>query len=237
MYGKVYITGDTHGDFLHIQKYAKRQRISRGPEQPPVLCIVLGDAGLNYYGDEWDAVRKKRASQIPMTFLCVHGNHEMRPNEAVGYELVEWHGGLVYQQKEFTKLLFARDGEVYSINGVNYMVIGGAYSVDKAWRLRNGHPWFASEQPYEKIKRRVETKLDEVGWKVDTVLSHTCPLKYMPQEAFLPGLDQTLVDKSTEEWLDFIEGRLDYGHWYCGHFHINKDIDRVSFLYHDIRLI
>lgn len=180
-------------------------------------------------------IRKNRVSRIPMAFLCIHGNHEMRPYEAEGYELVEWQGGRVYRQREFPYLLFARDGDIYQINGMSFMAIGGAYSVDKAWRLRYGYPWFASEQPDGEIKKRVEAKLDKTGWKVDAVLSHTCPLKYMPREAFLPGLDQTLVDRSTEEWLDFIEDRLDYGHWYCGHFHINKDIDRVSFLYHEIR--
>ena len=235
MYEKIYITGDTHGDFLHIQKYAKRKKMSRGPDQPPILCIVLGDVSLNYYGDERDVVRKKRASQIPMTFLCVHGNHEMRPYEAEGYELVEWHSGLVYRQNKYPQLLFAKDGEVYNINGVNYMVIGGAYSVDKAWRLKSGHPWFASEQPDGEIKKRVEAKLDEAGWKVDVVLSHTCPMKYVPKEALVPLWERQDIDQSTEEWLDTVEDRLDYGHWYCGHFHINKDIDRISFLYHKMR--
>ena len=233
-YRTIYITGDTHGDFLHIKKFAKRQRMSRKPGQPPVLCIVLGDAGLNFYGDEGDTVRKERASKIPMTFLCVHGNHEMRPYEAEGYELVEWQGGLVYRQEEFPRLLFAKEGEIYRINGISFTAIGGACSVDKAWRLRHGHPWFASEQPDEETKKRVEEKLEEAGWNVDAVLSHTCPLKYVPEEAFLPGLDQTLVDRSTEEWLDTIEDRLDYRHWYCGHFHINKNTDRLSFLYHRI---
>ena len=37
------------------------------------------------------------------------------------------------------------------------------------------------------------------------------------------------VDKNIEEWLDHIEGMLDYGRWYCGHYHIDKTIDKVRF--------
>ena len=47
--------------------------------------------------------------------------------------------------------------------------------------------------------------------------SHTCPRKYEPVEHFMPGIDQSKVDKSTENWLDTIEDRLDYKEWYCGH--------------------
>lgn len=58
------------------------------------------------------------------------------------------------------------------------------------------------EQPSDEIKRYVESQLDKLGWKVDVVLSHTTPLKYETVEVFLSGVDQSKVNKSTEEWLD-----------------------------------
>ncbi|MDO4851260.1 MAG: hypothetical protein Q4A93_05300 [Actinomycetota bacterium] len=42
-----------------------------------------------------------------------------------------------------------------------------------------------------------------------------------------------MVDTSTEVWLDRIERRLDYKKWYCGHWHIEKSIDRMRFMYND----
>ena len=36
-----------------------------------------------------------------------------------------------------------------------------------------------------------------------------------------------------DEWLDKIEGRLDYVRRYCGHYHTNKSIDRLRFLFED----
>ena len=72
------------------------------------------------------------------------------------------------------------------------------------------------------------------GWQVPVVLSHTCPFKYEPVEAFLPGIDQNSVDASTERWLDTIDDRLTCDAWYCGHWHINKRIGRMHFLFHEL---
>ena len=67
---------------------------------------------------------------------------------------------------------------------------------------------------------------------IDVVLSHTCPFKYEPVEEFLPGIDQSTVDDSTEKWLDVIEETTDYMAWFCGHWHTNKRIDKMHFLFH-----
>ena len=72
-----------------------------------------------------------------------------------------------------------------------------------------------------------------MGWKVDIVLTHTTPLKYEPVEVFLSMIDQSSVDKSTEQWLDKIENRLDYHKWYCGHYHTSKQIDKLQIMFED----
>ena len=82
-----------------------------------------------------------------------------------------------------------------------------------------------------KIKQNVEQKLDELSWNVDVVLSHTVPLKYEPTEVFLEGLDQSKVDRTTEEWLDKIEDRLNYQKWYCGHYHTEKKVDKIEIMF------
>ena len=71
------------------------------------------------------------------------------------------------------------------------------------------------------VKLYAEAQLEKAGWRVDYVLSHAAPLQYEPRHAFMLGLDQDEVDKSTEEWLDGIEKRLTYEKWFCGHYHID----------------
>ena len=162
-------------------------------------------------------------------FLCIHGNHEMRPTDIPGYIEQEWNGGTVWVQPEYPNLLFAKDGEIYTLGGLRYLVIGGAYSVDKYYRLMHGWGWWTDEQPTDEIKAYVERQIREKDF--DIILSHTCPFKYEPTEMFLRGIDQSTVDDSTERWLDKIEDAIEYKAWFCGHWHTDKRIDKMHFLF------
>ncbi len=92
------------------------------------------------------------------------------------------------------------------------------------------------EQPSDVTKAYVERQLDNVGWKVDVVLTHTVPYKYRPVEVFLRTIDQDTVDLSTEKWLGDIEERLVYKKWYAGHYHTDKDIDKLRIMYGKVQL-
>lgn len=225
----IYITGDTHGDFSRIERFCQRVQPARDD-----VMIILGDAGFNYYGGKRDQQAKQRMSQMPLTIFSIHGNHEQRPGTIPSYQTTDWHGGRVYIEPAYPNLLFAMDGEIYDLNGRQAIVIGGAYSIDKFYRLARGWNWWADEQPSPQIRGKVENTLAEHGWKVDVVLSHTVPLKYEPVEVFLPGIDQSSVDKSTEIWLDGIEDRLAYDRWYAGHYHTEKRVARLTLLFESI---
>lgn len=225
-----YITGDTHGDFTRIERFCERFHPTRDD-----VMIILGDAGFNYYGGKRDQRVKQRMAEMPITIFSIHGNHEMRPGKIPSYHLQQWHGGMVFVEDAYPSLLFAVDGEVFDMGGLQTIAIGGAYSVDKYCRLMNGWNWWPDEQPTPEMKKGIEKCLDYQHWKVDVVLSHTVPLKYEPVEVFLPQIDQSQVDKSTEPWLDSIEDLLAYRHWYAGHYHTEKEIDRLTLLFESIR--
>ena len=223
----VYLTGDTHGRFDRVIDFC----LSKGLTHENMF-IILGDAGLNYFGDGRDTLNKEALSKLPITFFCIHGNHERRPDTLAGYKQKEWNGDLVWYEDEYPNLLFARDGDIFTMEGTRHLVIGGAYSVDKYYRLENDLLWFADEQPSAEIKTYVEDQITKN--RIDIVLSHTCPYKYEPRDAFLPMIDQSTVDDSTERWLDGIEEKVDYKAWLCGHWHIEKQIDKLRFLFHDV---
>lgn len=225
----VYITGDTHGDFRRVADFCDMHQTSRED-----ILIVLGDAGINYYRRWKDMHLKEQLTKLPITLFCIHGNHEIRPHKITSYRLIDWHDGQVYVEDDYPNILFGIDGNIYTIGNQRCVVIGGAYSVDKSYRLINGWGWWADEQPSPEIKAFVEEQLRGCDYRVDVVLSHTCPLKYEPIEVFLPCIDQSDVDKSTEEWLDTIEDALQYTRWYCGHYHTEKKIDHMRFLFEAI---
>ena len=221
---RIWITGDTHEMFERIEKFCAEYQTTKED-----LLIIAGDTGINYNGFVRDRPKKEYLESLPIRFLCVHGNHEMRPQTLLYYKLIDWCGGKVWQEAEYPSILFAKDGEIYNLLGNQIMVIGGAYSIDRFIRNLYGWNWWRDEQPSDEIKRYVEKKLNKNRWNVDIVVTHTCPLKYEPREAFLPGINQKLVDKTTEAWLDFIEERLFYSEWFCGHFHIEKEIENMHF--------
>lgn len=128
----IYYTGDIHGEVLHIRDMVTKYEIT---DQD--VIVILGDVGMNYYGNKHgDQHRKKKLNKLGVPIFCIHGNHEMRPETIPTYHEDKWQGGTVYVEDAYPNLLFAKDGEVYDLDGQSTLVIGGAYSVDKWYRLR-----------------------------------------------------------------------------------------------------
>ena len=233
----IFITGDTHAHFEHIFDFCEKMK---GNISKDDIMIILGDVGLNYYLNQKDIKLKEKINNLPLTFFCIHGNHEARPQKIKSYKETEWHGGKVYIEEQFPSLIFAKDGEVYNF-GEGFektLVIGGAYSVDKRYRLMMGYQWFPDEQPSKEIKEYVENQINKYNGKFDAILTHTTAEQFEPVEWFLTGLDQSTVDKSTEIWLNKIYNMVDFKIWYCGHYHGSKvrDCDGrpMRFMFNDI---
>lgn len=225
-----FYTGDTHGRIIKIIN-----ALDEGIITPDDVLVILGDAGFNLHGFmNGDRIIKSKLKQMKLTLFCIHGNHEIRPEILPSYKTQIWHGGTVYVEEDYPNILFAKDGEIFDLDGRKTIVIGGAYSVDKQRRIAMGIPWFSDEQPSDETKSFVESVLEKEGWKIDQVLTHTCPYKYIPREAILTSINQDSVDNSTEEWLDSIEDKLTYNRWLCGHWHIDKSIDKLRFVMNDV---
>lgn len=219
----IYITGDTHRLFSRFYPYTYNEED---------MIIILGDAGINYYLNDEDKDFKDYLKRFNTKFFCIRGNHEERPEKILSYKEIDMFGGKVYLEEEYPYLIFAKDGEVYNIDNNKILVIGGAYSVDKNYRLQNGLNWFSDEQLTNEEMNKIFDKVK--GQHFDIVLSHTCPHKYEPTEVFLPYLNQNMIDKRMEYFLDKIENNITYDKWYCGHYHTEKEIDKIEFMYRNI---
>lgn len=230
----IYITSDTHGDFTRIIKFCQENKTTLFD-----TIIILGDVGINYYGGKKDRNLKNLLKFLPIKLFCIKGNHENYAGNIKTYVTKEAFGGLVLVEEEYPNLLFAIDGEVYDfeVNDeyLSAIVIGGAYSIDKDYLLMRGFRWWKDEQPSDEVKQRVEDMLDSIGNKVDLVLSHTCPIQFEPTEWFLDFIDNSMVDKSTEIWLNKIYDKIEFKKWYCGHYHGEKIEGKIEFMYRGIK--
>lgn len=247
----IFVTADTHGSFSRFKKI--KQFCKEHNTTTDDVMIILGDSGINYYEDKRDVKLKKYISKIPITFFCIHGNHEQRPYTIKTYkntplywsDTTKRFHSPVYKEEEFPNILFAWDNTFYHLQGEDFIVYGGGYSVDKDYRLAmqvigyKDYKYWENELPTEGMIDywKHTLYLRKMFSDNPIILTHTCPKKYLPYEAFLPNIDQSTVDNSLEEFLDYVEENVDYKAWYCGHFHINKQIDKVRFVYDDIVLI
>lgn len=239
----VYITGDIHGDpwrFWSIENFCNNHKTTTDD-----WLICLGDVGLNYYGakSKKEIAIKNEAAELPIKMFCIHGNHERRPSSEDGYQEVEFTEGAIrgpmLWNSEHPNQYFAIDGAIYVIQTsertLNALVCGGAYSVDKYYRLQHGWYWWPDEQPNEPTKGLV--RLMATRYPIDIMLTHTCPLRFEPKELFLNGIDQSTVDQSTEEFFDDLYEQFPADQkpmWYFGHFHGNKYTDDYVMLFDDI---
>ena len=160
-------------------------------------------------------------------------DHEERAENIKTYKEINFFDGIAYAEDKYPNLIFAKSSEVYTIEGMKVLVIGGAYSIDKNMRLVYDYPWFKSEQLTKEEMNNIYEKVNNKHF--DIVLSHTCPYKYIPREMFLPFVDQNKVDNSMELFLDKIEENISYDKWYCGHYHTEKEIDKIEFMYERIK--
>lgn len=214
------VTGDTHGD---VQTRLKNIKMNMPIEHPSEYgVIILGDAGINYRFNEAEAAWKKRIDNMGFTIYCVRGNHEERPANIPTMSV--WYDdevkGIVFREPKYPNIRYLKDGEIYTFGNYTAFILGGAYSVDKYYRLATGKCWFPNEQLTESEMRSIESYLPTV--KCDFVFSHTCPISWQPRDLFLSVVDQSKVDNTMEMWLEEIKNKFSWQIWLFGHYHDDR---------------
>lgn len=229
------LTGDTHSRVL--------DRLNQLKDYKPAetALIILGDAGLNFYLNKTDYKNKKLINNTGYTIYCLRGNHEERP-ENISNMLIMLDpevNGMVYVEPEFMNIRYLMDGHCYKFGQYTALCIGGAYSVDKWYRLNNYKQsngwcgWFPEEQLTDYEMQFIEKRMS--GNYYDFIFTHTCPHSWEPKDLFIEGLDQSTVDKSMEYWLDDFKEKISFNIWCFGHYHSDRtEYEGVEQYYQDI---
>lgn len=249
MVNKVFVLGDIHGRWQTVRDFCAINNIKN---EDNTTLILLGDAGINYFlggGNHRDEDAKKKLCGYPLTYFVIRGNHEERPSICAAKNPDKWHteefwGNTVYVENEYPNIKYALDeaafyyipGDMRNIDKnitenvikrYATLVIPGAYSVDKHYRLANGWSWFEKEQLSDEEQLRC-LQLVEQFPEVDIVLSHTCPIIFEPTDLFLSCIDQSMVDKRMERFLGRVEYEINYRAWMWGHYHAFRDYPRTD---------
>ena len=219
----IHITGDIHGAiFERFNPEAMPGEDTWGEDDK---LIVLGDFGLVFYprNDEFKselALEKKKLEYLESKryeILIIDGNHENfdRLFEETSEE--ERYGDAV--RRIGRNIFWLQRGRIYTIENKSFFCMGGAYSIDKAWRQK-GISWWPQECPTEEECQAAKEKLISAGQRVDYVLTHTCPQLFIQ----LMGHTADHHDLHLTSFLNWVWYEIDFDHWYFGHWHIDKEL-------------
>lgn len=218
------LVGDIHGDLERIRQLAK----TYNPKETNL--IFLGDLGANYFLNFKDVNIKNTMRFAGFTYYALRGNHEERPeNIPTMKKKYDWDVcGYIWYEEEYPMIrYFLDEGGNYTIDGKEVLVLPGAYSIDKYYRLSQGWHWFEDEQMSVTEQVLLTNKIMP---HYDYILSHTCPLSFQEEikDLFLKGIDQDLVDDSMEVFFELIRKGTHYDYWYFGHYHDDRDLSKES---------
>lgn len=249
----IYITGDTHGEFGRFgNKKLKRKGMNLTAGDYMIVC---GDLGLCWAKNRTFEYDCRNFAQKEWTLLWVQGNHE-------NYDMIaefppeEWHGGKVRHIVRDKVILLER-GQVFMIDGKRFFTFGGAsshdvqggildrndidFADDRRRAIRDYLPfriihesWWPQELPNEEEMREGIRNLEKADYRVDYVITHCCPTKL--QETIDP--DHLREPDVLTDYLQQIEEKLTFKHWYFGHYHMDRNIDgKHTLLYKDVILL
>lgn len=230
-----FVSGDTHGQTLARLK-ANESILSNGTN----AVLFLGDTGFQYNQNIGERIGCQRFCEAHnLTLYILRGNHENRisNNPTTKNKFDEDIECFIWYEPDYPNIRYLND-EVDSccLNGYEVLLIPGAYSVDKYWRLACGASWFADEQLTPEEMKKGKQLAETQYW--DFIFSHTCPYSVRPKDLFLPLVDQSTVDNSMEHWLDTIKDETTFGVWCFGHYHADR-IEKPYFeqFYHNFESI
>ncbi len=223
MKSKIFITGDTHGDIKRFssKKFPEGKELNKND-----IVIQLGDWGVIWKNnkDSEEIYWMNWIIEKPWTTIVILGNHE-------NWDRIEklpettFKGAKCWEYKhtknsELGSVYFPKPGEIFNINNKKFLCLPKATSNDK--HLRTEYiDWWSNEVYSYKDTEDILNNLDKVNWKVDYVLGHTCPQSVAYQ--FYDGMPNHC---QVSQFMDYIDERLEFKEFHCGHFHNERKFQR-----------
>jgi len=205
--------------------------------------IILGDGGFMWpHNKEKDVRNYEILADRHFPIFCVLGNHEPiygmsnLPETDIGI------GETVYKINDKPFTAYLKRGKVYTIDGIKFLVLGGALSIDKDRRTPN-KTWWEQEYWTEQEKKDV-FKLLETDNAFDCVISHTGLHhinKILFEDNYYISPDKFFDDVAFLN--DKINEKIQFHEWLCGHWHEDEyyfDIEKKSgyqYLYRRTRIL
>ena len=215
----IYITGDKHGTIqledLSPENWPEGQKLTKND-----YLIIAGDFGGVFFGGERDDKVLDFYESRPWTTLFVDGNHE-NFDLLNQYPVSEWNGGKVHFIRP--SIIHLMRGQIFTIEGRTFFTMGGATSLDKGIVRDVGHFWWEEELPCWEEYVEADRNLELHGNKVDYIVTHCCsPRQFY---SFAARRFSSFQSDNLTDYLNELEKRVSFTHWYYGHHHEDIEVD------------
>lgn len=222
----IYITGDTHGEQERFSIIERECSITKGD-----YLVVCGDFGYVFQNNDSEKRFLDNLERKEYTILFVDGNHE-NFTAIFNYPEEQLFGGRVHKIRN--NVFHLMRGQVFTIEGKTFFTLGGAYSIDRYMRRLGVSYWdeeLASPSDFKESTRSL--KVNDMN--VDYILTHTAPREMIRRLGYSPEPE----DMELTGFLEWIMYEVQYKHWFCGHWHEDKEFakERFSFLWFGIKMI
>lgn len=219
----IVVTGDTHG---HKERLLKENISTEYELGEGDYIIVCGDFGYIFTNSSKESKFLDSLENEKFNILFIDGNHENFP-AIFSYPEQMWNGGHIHRIRK--NIIHLMRGQVYNIEDKKIFTMGGAYSIDKAYR-REGESWWPEEMPSESEYEEAKRNLKKVNYNVDYIITHAAPDDTMC--IFHPEHNEEIELNFFLEW---VRENVSYKHWYMGHLHLDKSLWRQqTVLYYDV---
>ena len=239
----IYVTGDTHNEFTRFSNKKMRKQNKELMEEDYV--IICGDFGLCWEKNKTFEYNCKNLAEKKYKILWVQGNHE-NYDMIAEYPIELWHGGKVRHIVRDKVILLER-GQVFELEGEKFFTFGGASSHDVQGGILNRNDcdfdykrrkaiyydlpfrivhesWWKEELPSEEEMEEGRKNLTAHNYKVDYVITHCCATNV--QTMLEKEVRHVLEADRLTDYFQELEEKLEYKHWYFGHYHKDLNIDK-----------
>lgn len=206
----VYITGDMHGavERLYDREWFK---LKKGD-----TLIVCGDFGYLWDNSEQEKEYVDYLSSRKFTVAFIDGTHD-NMDMINACRTTYWKGGMIHRIKG--NLIHLMRGQVFDIEGNTFFTFGGGESEDKDMRIENGL-WWKKEMPTPTQMSSAATILDEMGRKIDYIITHEPPLLVKNAMVLRSGYNRR--SNKLNGYFEEIDQMCEYKHWYFGSMHEDR---------------
>lgn len=198
----IVLVGDIHGFYKVVADTAKKY--------PYAEIIQVGDFGF------WPGLRE-RYTPPPRKIYFIDGNHD-DIGALVGLSPFEWENPV----EIWPNAMYVPRGTVMELDGKTILFMGGAKSIDRAWRRKNSgvNAWFEDE--VIRPRDQLHAVLSANGKKIDLMVTHTPPQWMVDKYFGVPGAEWGLPADWSDISAKYVEDlwkAVDCPPLVCGHMH------------------